>query len=49
MVSEKHANFLVNAGGATAEEMIILVSLIKQKVRNNFGALLEEEIQYVGF
>ena len=36
-------------GGATAEEMIILVSLIKQKVRNNFGALLEEEIQYVGF
>lgn len=48
-VSEKHANFLVNAGGATAEEMIILISLIKQKVRNNFGALLEEEIQYVGF
>lgn len=48
-VSEKHANFLVNAGGATAEEMIILVSLIKQKVRNNFGALLEEEVQYVGF
>lgn len=49
MVSEKHANFLVNADGATAEEMIILISLIKQKVRNNFGALLEEEIQYVGF
>lgn len=48
-VSEKHANFLVNAGGATAEEMIILISLIKQKIRNNFGALLEEEIQYVGF
>ena len=49
MVSEKHANFIVNASGATAEEMIILVSLIKQKVRNNFGTLLEEEIQYVGF
>lgn len=49
MVSDKHANFIVNAGGAKAEDVVILISLIKQKVRNNFGIQLNEEIEYVGF
>lgn len=49
MVSQAHGNFLVNAGGATAEDMVILVSLIKQKARNKFGVQLREEVQYVGF
>jgi len=48
-VSQKHANFILNKGGARAEDVIILISIIKQKVRNRFGILLEEEIQYVGF
>lgn len=48
-VSAKHANFLVNTGGATAEDVVILISIIKQKVRDEFGIQLAEEIEYVGF
>lgn len=49
MVSEQHGNFFINAGGAKAEDVIMLISAIKQKIRVNFGIQLEEEIQYVGF
>lgn len=48
-VSPKHANYFVNEGGATAEEIIILISLVKDTVRRKYGILLEEEIQYIGF
>jgi UDP-N-acetylmuramate dehydrogenase len=49
IVSQKHSNFIVNTGKAKAEDVIILTSLIKQKVRNHFGVQLEEEVQFVGF
>jgi UDP-N-acetylmuramate dehydrogenase len=49
MVSQEHSNFIINAGGAKAEDVIILASLIKQKVRNHFGVQLEEEVQSIGF
>ncbi|HBP00609.1 MAG TPA: UDP-N-acetylenolpyruvoylglucosamine reductase [Candidatus Moranbacteria bacterium] len=49
MISEKHANFLVNAGGAKAEDIVILVSYVKQQVRDKLGVQLVEEVQYVGF
>jgi len=49
MVSEEHANFIVNTGTATAENVIMLGSFIKQQVRDQFGVELLEEIQYVGF
>jgi len=49
MVSQHHGNFLVNAGGATAEDMVVLISLIKHRVRNKFGIQLQEEVQMVGF
>ena len=49
MISKKHGNFIVNMGNAKAENVIILISLIKQKVRNYFGVQLKEEIEYVGF
>lgn len=48
-ISEKHANFIVNTGKATASDVIMLISLIKQKVRDNLGVQLMEEIKYVGF
>lgn len=44
-ISEKHANFIVNLGGAKAEEVVMLISLIKQKVRDVFNIQLEEEIE----
>lgn len=46
-VAEKHSNFILNIDNAKAEDVIILISLIKQKVRNRFGIELEEEINLV--
>lgn len=49
-VSEKHANFIVNHGNATAEQVVMLIGILKQKARMAFGGLaLLEEIQYLGF
>ncbi|MFA6537140.1 MAG: UDP-N-acetylmuramate dehydrogenase [Patescibacteria group bacterium] len=48
-VSDVHANFIVNLGAAKAEDVLQLVSVVKTKVRNEFGVQLEEEVQYVGF
>ncbi|MBI5135462.1 UDP-N-acetylmuramate--L-alanine ligase [Candidatus Uhrbacteria bacterium] len=47
-VSSKHGNFIINTGSATAEDVVILISLIKQKVRVQFGIQLEEEVEIVG-
>ncbi len=49
MVSPDHANFIVNTGAARAEDIVILISYIKQQVRDKFGVQLQEEIKYVGF
>ncbi len=48
-ISKKHANFIVNVGGATAADVITLASLVKMKVRDEVGVQLEEEVEYVGF
>lgn len=47
-VSEVHANFLVNRGGATAADFLALARLIKEKVKANSGIELEEEVRIVG-
>ena len=47
-VSEKHAGFIVNQGGATAEDYIKLINCIKSKVYAAFGVELEEEIEIIG-
>lgn len=46
-ISEKHANFLLNTGNATAEHVLMMVGIIKQKVRTNFGIQLHEEFRYI--
>jgi len=48
-VSEKHGAFIVNTGEAKAEQVIMLISNIKMRVRNELGIQLMEEIQYLGF
>lgn len=48
-ISEDHANFIINTGGATSDDMIILISLIKQKVRSKYGIQLQEEVRLLGF
>lgn len=47
-VSEVHANFLVNLGGATAGDFLALSARIKGKVREETGVELEEEVRIVG-
>ena len=48
-VSEEHTNYIINTGDATAENVIMLVSLVKQQVRDQFGIQLVEEVNYLGF
>lgn len=48
-VSPKHANYIVNTGKGKADDVMILVSIVKQKIRSMFGVQLREEIQLVGF
>lgn len=48
-VSPAHANYVINAGEAKAEDVIMLVSFIKQQVRDKFGIQLREEVNYLGF
>ncbi|MDD3190534.1 MAG: UDP-N-acetylmuramate dehydrogenase [Candidatus Pacebacteria bacterium] len=49
MISGRHANFIVNVGDAKAEDVMILISLVKQKIRTKFNIQLKEEIEYIGF
>ena len=46
-VSEKHAGFVINEGGATASDVLELVELIKERVYAQSGVSLEREFLYV--
>ncbi len=46
-ISELHANFIVNVGRATSEDVLTLINLCKEKVREKFSIGLEEEIVVV--
>lgn len=48
-VSPLHANYIVNTGTATAEQVVMLISFVKQQVRDQLGLQLHEEVQYLGF
>lgn len=48
-VSEKHANFIINLGSATAWDVKRLVERIKREVFEKIGVMLEEEIEFWGF
>ncbi|MBI3685478.1 UDP-N-acetylmuramate dehydrogenase [Candidatus Azambacteria bacterium] len=47
MVSEKHPNFIVNAGSARADEVKLLIGQVKSAVRKKYGIALEEEVLYL--
>ena len=47
-VSEVHGNFIVNDGGATAEEILTLIEEIKAAAERERGIELETEVQIVG-
>jgi len=46
--SDRHANFMLNVGGATATDIRRLAELAKGRVRDQLGVALEEEVLYLG-
>ncbi len=44
MVSERHGNFLVNTGGATARDVLQLMELVRKRVKEASGVELEPEV-----
>jgi UDP-N-acetylmuramate dehydrogenase len=48
MISAKHANFIVNRGGARAADIEALILLAEQSVKDKFGITLEREVRIVG-
>lgn len=47
-VSEKHCGFVINTGGAAAEDICSLIRLIQKKVYEHSGVKLETEVRYMG-
>lgn len=48
LVSEKHAGFVINAGGATANDVRILIKKVSEKVYKDTGVSLFPEVKFVG-
>ncbi len=47
-ISPKHANYIVNAGGATAQDVLDLIKLAQEKVKQKSGYDIEPEILIIG-
>jgi UDP-N-acetylmuramate dehydrogenase len=47
-VSEKHANFIVNIGGATALDIELLIKHMHDTVLEQFGVTLQQEVKVIG-
>ncbi|MDP6433650.1 MAG: UDP-N-acetylenolpyruvoylglucosamine reductase, partial [Candidatus Scalindua sp.] len=45
VVSEKHANFIVNTGNATSADILELIKIIKETIKKKYNVSLEQEIQ----
>jgi UDP-N-acetylmuramate dehydrogenase len=43
-VSDRHANFFVNAGGASARDMLALIADVRERVEKTYGVKLENEV-----
>jgi len=48
MISDKHANFIVNRGAARAADIEALILLAERSVQEKFGVALEREVRIVG-
>lgn len=46
-VSEKHAGFIINKGGATAKDVLDLIELVRDKVYREKGVMLEPEVRLI--
>ena len=48
-ISTKHANFIVNTGGAKASDVVALIDLARTKVGEDYGIELTPEVRFLGF
>jgi UDP-N-acetylmuramate dehydrogenase len=48
VISERHGNVIVNEGGTTAHDVLELMALARERVRERFGVELEPELQLLG-
>lgn len=48
-VSEVHANFIINAGGATAQDVLSLIALVQAKVKERTQIVLEPEVRFIPY
>ena len=49
VVSEKHANFIINEDNATSDDVLSLIEYVKTKVKEQTGYLLNEELRYIPY
>lgn len=47
-VSQKHSGFIINKGNATAKDILTLISIVQDKVRQNFNIDLYTEVRIIG-
>ena len=47
-VSEKHAGFVINTGGATCEDVLALMAEVQRRVKEISGVMLEPEVRIIG-
>ncbi len=48
VVSDVHGNFIVNEGGASAQDILNLIDVVKKRVKESRGIELETEVQIIG-
>lgn len=47
-ISEMHGNFIVNAGGATAQDVLELINYVKKTILEKFNVTMETEVEIIG-
>ncbi|KIQ92040.1 UDP-N-acetylenolpyruvoylglucosamine reductase, partial [Bacillus sp. L_1B0_8] len=47
-ISEMHGNFIVNTGGASAQDVLSLIELIKYTIKDKFDVDMHTEVEIIG-
>ncbi|MGM0873566.1 MAG: UDP-N-acetylmuramate dehydrogenase [Bacillota bacterium] len=47
-ISDMHGNFIVNAGGATAQDVLDLIGFVKKTILEKYGVKMETEVEIIG-
>ncbi|BBP89121.1 hypothetical protein BsIDN1_27390 [Bacillus safensis] len=47
-ISDMHGNFIVNAGGATAQDVLDLIQYIQKKIKDDYNVDMHTEVEIIG-